>query len=370
MGRWTELLKNKNQEAPVVVLGADANPVEDAPPGPEVASAIPVATRGRPRKWVERPLSEADRTRGKDFVKKYGPDVRAVESFECRYSTFCELNSLDKTEYTSLELCVGQALECGAAVSSLKTMVEGLLKRKKIPIRGGWVVLCALKKGHADSDDVQPRTVVGTQESLEKILQTLENENLPERFVLWLCFATGMRAADATWLRFSQLKLTESQVWIQRRVTKVCHDRSKRKEMAFDYSWSSAPKKELVAYWKARASSTATIVEGHLNLSKSRIAGTVTRLLRKGGGGPKITSYVFRDYMDAHLRSDINLEASLVDRLLDHSSVVAEASYTRSVVAPIKKGVATKDQASKTKSAKAKNARKAKVRPIKKRSRK
>ena len=312
-----------------------------------------------------RPASTRPRT-----LESIGPDVSAAVKFENKYLLFCKLNNYDPQNGSSLAACVGQAIAMGAAMSSMKTNVENLLARKKIGIKDSWIVMCALRMGHAESNDVQPRLYVGTQVRLTHLVTTLE-DSVEKRVLVWLMYATGARAADMTWVKPCHLILGPKSLTWQRRITKTARDRGRRCELEYFYEWTMAPPKDVLIFWKKNRAADTLLVHGAKDLTLKRIAGTVIDLLRRTGGEEEkcITSYTFRDYLENLLRSKDDIPEEQVNLLLDHGRGVAEASYRNAPVKlESKKASLKKEMAKRKKAQQAKEKKKSAARTRKKKA--
>lgn len=328
-----------------VVVGERPTGVVNLPPprpDPAVTSGAP-KKRGRPEKWIPRVITEEDRKMAEAVQQKYGPDLAAAEAFEQKYSSFCALNGLSLGE--GLFLAVGQARVMDAAFSSLDTGFSTLLKRKKFGSPRTWEVLTTLGNAHADADPVQPRTFEPTEEiaislvhELGAIVQSKKSGVISvEAMVMgFLCIVTGARAQTIVRLRISQADLAEDALWVQRRWSKVKHARRQRDTLEYKYEWSMHPPKAVIDWFelqkRERDADEPIFVSPAFQGKKGRgerASATMSSQLRKcKSGSPAITSYVFRDFMDANLREK-DLDEKHLERLLEHNEETSRSSYQR-----------------------------------------
>lgn len=169
------------------------------------------------------------------------PDTTHTESFEKKYAEFCKINELEETNCESLKLMVAQALNAGAAASSLNTAICSMLPRLKI--KDGWKVRTMVSALHATANDVNPRTYVPTVDKCRALVSSIKDVEV--QAFAFMCCATGARAISIGRLKRDQFILSKRTLTIQRRLSKTCRSRSQRDVLVFPFSWSMEPPEDV-----------------------------------------------------------------------------------------------------------------------------
>ena len=303
-------------------------------------AAPPVAKKkaGRPELWTVEKLSNADRQSAIDLRVKYGPDTESAAAFQKKYEDFCTLNNLEPGE--AMFLAMGQASKFGQelpggkkglAFSSMETQFGTLLKRRVWPCADSWAAKRTLQSAHADADPVQPRTYEGSASDIQALVENMKP--IEKKAMGYLQFSTGTRSITVSRCRNSQVLIERSDVIIQRRLSKVCKSRSKRDTLTYKMSWSM-PCPDDVKAWllKKRTEKPDELIFGHVkSLQAEKASTTITTELRRVCSDKSITSYAFRDFMDAKLEEEELGEAEF-ERLMEHTVTTSRASYKKTPI--------------------------------------
>jgi len=268
-----------------------------------------------------------DRRAFDSLQDKYGPDMKQSEVFERKYMEFCAINGLDPL--CSFHLALGQAVTEGAALSSLNTNFGTLMKRHASARddegrRKNYIMKKTLKAAAADADAVQTRIGVIPIPLLSKAVDTIAEPSI--QAVCWMCFVTGNRAANIWMLRSSQITLSETDICIEWRLRKgTGAERSKRTKLKYFFNWTMSPPRPVKEYL---AGFSGAELPFKITRIQKMCATSVTKAMRglKIEGLEGVTSYVFRDTLDDHLRV-LGLPVAEREALLDHGETVALAHY-------------------------------------------
>ena len=195
-----------------------------------------------------------------------------------------------------------------------------------------------LRNASADADPVQPRTFEADYNTITRLVKELRNTTPEERkdsisALGWLCCVSGSRAQTIVRLRGSQVAMEdpsdpEGAVLVQRRWSKVKTTRRQRDTLPYKYSWTIPPPANVKKWIDARKANPDDLLFPDTVYQK-RAATTLTNHLRKcpaAGIDSKITSYVFRDFLDGRLR-ELGLPREEIERLMEHTEETARASY-------------------------------------------
>ena len=224
------------------------SPGKVSPGKSPIVAAKVKAGKGRPPQWTPSLLTEEDRESVLQLRKRYGPKMEPAANFEAKYRTFCEINSLDVKD--GMLLAMGQASAFGQkekdgsprvrlAFGSMETQFGTLLKRRVFQCDDHYEAKKTLRNAHADADPTNPRTYEGTAESLRKLV--CQMRPIHKKTMGFLQFGSGTRSISISRLRFSQVLITKTELIIQRRFSKVAHDRSSRDTLTYDLAWSMPP---------------------------------------------------------------------------------------------------------------------------------
>lgn len=283
---------------------------------------------GRPEKWVAGLLSAEDLAIEAAQEQVFGAEEAAAGNFEAKYELFCRVNSL--APESGISKAIAQSKRMGSAASSRKTDFRRLLARKKYRYTNTWSLKQKLEKEAADADDVQPRLTRWSMTELTRHVNAMED--IEEKAMGYLTFATGNRAGNVNRLRDTQIAFTASCLQVQWRWRKVESNRSKRYEAEYPFTWSMKPPQDVKAFLQTKGTdipktaNAALLIFRGSRWSGSRAAGTLQNAWRKVSGDLHITSYAGRDHAEA-LHKKIGTPERLYQRLMDHSKFAGEAYY-------------------------------------------
>ena len=314
-GRFEEFLGNEEVQAHIAATPTSAAAALPKKRSSENKGEADKKKRGRPPLWVPRKLSAADEQQWSAILEEYAPRTQQAQSFEAKYLEFCVINNLEPTK--GLMPAIAQARQDTAAWSSLKTDFGTLIKRMPFGrFADEFVASATLTNGKADSDPVQPRTVLWTKEDIEKCFAAIpEDTPISHETLTFLTAVTGNRACNVRRLRPGRVRLgttfTEIQ-WSWRKVSKT------KDTVRYPFAWSVKPSSRVKEYLSRKNWSLPT---------KPPADQIVTSTIRKASGSLDVTSYVFRDYHEAmHRKRKTSPEEYRL--LMDHNEHTGRTSYT------------------------------------------
>lgn len=179
---------------------------------------------GRPRKWVPRRVTAADRVAGHAVVVKYGPDLRLEKRLSDDFRSFCILNRLTREEaYVPF---IGQLRNSKVAAGTVKNYVEIVSRGDRsteayLARRSTECMQTNTPTGHAADIDLK------TANSIIVAAKKRYPQHAPS---IWMMLATGCRRIDVHRLRPESVKLTKANIVVKflwtKGIRKIRHRRT------------------------------------------------------------------------------------------------------------------------------------------------